>query len=283
MVPVGTDAALQLVNGRKVWLFKEQFGVNEKYKAIAALSMLTVCTTGQHVDAAEVDIYSDIGVASQYVWRGSVQRGEPVVQGTLGVAVDGLSASAWFSNSYPSPEPQFAGKNVVEFDFTLDYSGSVDRLGYSLGGIYYTYLYDAHSNFVEAYAGLSYDAPVSSSLTIYYTAKGVQSGFYKTGDIWVDFVLTADMGGFGLSATASYVSWRADAVNRAIVAGLDRYRSGLSLVQLGVSRAIEVNGLVVTPSLTVSLPLIGRSNDGNRYIYGGRVNHEFVAAVSLAY
>ena len=252
-------------------------------KFTTVLCLLSVSAAAPSSGASEIDVAGDIGVASQYVWRGAVQRGEPVMQGSLGASVGGLSTSLWFSNSYPSPEPQFAGKNVVEFDFTLDYSGTVDRLGYSLGGIYYTYLCDAHSNFVEVYAGLSYEAPVTPSLTVYYTAKGVQSGFYKRGDLWVDLALSAAVAGFDLSATASYVSWRGDAVNRAVVAGLDRYKSGLSLMQLTVSRAIEMDGLTITPSLAVSLPVIGRSSDGNRYIYGGRVNHEFIAAVSLAY
>ena len=256
---------------------------------IRSLRTITTCClfvaygATQSASADEIGVAGDIGVASQYVWRGSVQRGEPVVQGDLIVSSGGASLSAWFSNSYPSPEPQFAGKNVVEFDFTADYSGNIGSLGYSLGTIYYTYLYDAHSNFVELYAGLSYDAPVSPSLTVYYTAKGVQSGFYKTGDIWVDLALSSTVAGFDLSATASYVSWKADAINRAIVAGLDRYRSGVSLVQLLLSKSVEINGLTITPSVAVSLPVIGRSNDGNRYIYGGKVNHEFVAAVSLSY
>jgi len=281
--PIGTDAALRRVRANEGWLVKERLGVNGNCKSITALWVLAAFAGAQPSDAAQVEVQGDIGVASQYVWRGTVQRGEPVVQGGLGASVEGLSASLWFSNSYPSPEPQFAGKNVVEFDFTADYSGSVERLGYSVGGIYYTYLYDAHSNFVELYAGLSYDAAVSPSLMVFYTAKGVQSGFYKSGDIWVDFALSTSMAGLDMSATASYVQWRKDAASRTVVAGLDRYKSGISLLQVAVSKSIELAKLTIIPSLAVSLPLIGRSSDGNRYIYGGKTNHEFVAAVSLSF
>ena len=245
--------------------------------------MLGLFTTALDVHAEEISVSGGIGVASQYVWRGSVQKGQPAVQGDLGVSAGGLSISAWFSNSYTSPEPQFAGKDVVEFDFTADYSGSVGDIGYSVGSIYYTYLYDAHSNFVEAYAGLSYDAPISPSLTVYYTAKGVKSGFYKTGDVWVDLGLSTAVAGFDLSGTVSYVSWKADAVNRAVVAGLDRYKSGISLAQLAISKDIAAGALTVTPSIAVAVPVIGRSADGNRYIYGGSVKNEFIAAVNIAY
>lgn len=252
-----------------------------KHSAIslaAGVMMFNAAVGANQASAEGVSVAGDIGVASQYVWRGSVQKGQPAVQGDLGISYEGFSASAWFSNSYASPEPQFAGRDVIEFDFTADYSGSVGDLGYSVGGIYYTYLYDAHSNFVEAYAGLSYDAVVSPSVTVYYTAKGVKSGFYKKGDIWVDFGLGTSLAGFDLSATASYVKWKTDP-NRVA----NQYKDGLSLIQLGISKDVEVAGVTMTPSIGFSIPVIGKSNDGNQYIYGGVVKNEFIAAVNFAY
>ncbi|RLL55547.1 hypothetical protein D8Y20_01180 [Mariprofundus sp. EBB-1] len=260
------------------------------------LAMLMASTMGMAVNASvahaeDLSISGDIGVASQYVWRGVAQSidssggNRPAVQGDLGVSYGGLSASGWFSNSYPSPDPQTPNKSVVEFDWTLDYSGSFGDtgLGYSVGGIYYTYLYDAHSNFAETYVGLSYDAMISPSLTVYYTAKGVQSGFYKTGDLWVDLGLSTSVKGFDLSLTGSYVNWKTDAINRAVVAGLDTYKNGLSLVQVGISKDIEAGAVTITPSIGVSLPVIGKSSDGERYIYGTAAKNEFVAAVNIAY
>ncbi len=231
--------------------------------------------------AEDLSISGDIGVASQYVWRGAVQKGAPSVQGDLGASIGGFSGSVWFSNSYPSPEPQFAGKDVVEFDFTGDYSGSIgdSGLGYSVGGIYYTYLYDAHSNFGEAYAGLSYDGLLSPSLTAYYTVKGVKSGFYKTGDLWVDLGVGGSVDGFDLSGTLSYVNWKKDMVNRVA----DQYKNGLSLVTLGISKDVKVAGVTMTPSLTTTIPVVKKSADGNRYIYGTNVKNEFIAAVNFSY
>lgn len=257
--------------------------MKKSYLATISALMLVLASGNNQTQAEEVSISGDIGVASQYVWRGAVQKGQPAVQGDLGVSYEGFSVSAWFSNSYLSPEPQFAGKDVIEFDFTADYSGSIGDVGYSVGGIYYTYLYDAHSNFVEAYAGISYDAPVSPSVTVYYTAKGVDSGFYKTGDIWVDLGLSTTVAGFDLSGTASFVSWKADAVNRATVAGVDKYKNGVSLIQLAISKDVEVGDVTITPSIGVSIPVISRSSDGERYIYGAAAKNEFIAAVNIAY
>ncbi|MDQ6973050.1 MAG: TorF family putative porin, partial [Mariprofundaceae bacterium] len=96
--------------------------------------------------ASDISISGDIGVASQYVWRGVAQSidtaggNRPAVQGDIGLGYGDFSASMWFSNSYPSPDPQTLNKSVEEFDWTLDYSGSLGEtgLGYSVGGIYYT-------------------------------------------------------------------------------------------------------------------------------------------------
>jgi len=257
--------------------------LKKHYLTMITASMLILTAGNMQAQAEEISISGDIGVASQYVWRGSVQKGQPAVQGDLGVSYEGLSASAWFSNSYASPDPQTLGKEVIEFDFTVDYSGHVGDLGYSAGSIYYTYLYDAHSNFVEAYAGISYDAPVSPSVTVYYTAKGVDSGFYKTGDVWIDLGLSTAIAGFDLSGTVSFVSWKIDAVNRAIATGVDRYRNGVSLVQLAISKDVAVGDVTITPSIGVSIPVIGKSSDGEQYIYGAAVKNEFIAAVNIAY
>jgi len=257
--------------------------LKKQYLPVIMAGLLTTGFGATQAQAEGVSIAGDIGVASQYVWRGSVQKGTSAVQGDLGASIEGFSVSAWFSNSYASPDPQTLGKEVIEFDFTADYSGSVGDVGYSVGSIYYTYLYDSHSNFVEVYGGLSYDAMISPSLTVYYTAKGVQSGFYKTGDVWVDLGLSTAVAGFDLSGTVSYVNWASDPVNRATVAGLDMYKDGVSLVQLGISKDVEAGGVTITPSMGVAIPVIGKSVDGNRYIYGGVVQKEFIAALNIAY
>ena len=229
-----------------------------------------------------VSVSGDIGVFSQYVWRGVPQNGnKTAVQGDVGLAYEGLSAGAWFSNSY-----SVGTRDVVEFDFTLDYSGSIgdSGLGYSVGGIYYTYMYDSKSNFPELYVGLSYDAPVSPFVTAYFTVADSSNKFYKSGDIWVDFGLTGSLAGFDLSGTLSYVKFKKDPVNRPIVGGIDMWKSGLSMAALGASKDFAVGDLTVTPSLTTTFPLIKKQADGFRYVYGAGLNTaEFVAGVNIGY
>jgi len=170
---------------------------------------------------------------------------------------------------------------VVEFDWTVDYSGSAGDLGYSVGTIYYSYLYDGLSNFNEVYAGVSYDGPLAPSLTVYYTVTDGAVAFYKKGDIWVDLGVSGAALGADLSATLSYVSWASDSVNRPTVG--TSYEDGLSVLALGASKDVEVGDLTVTPSFTVSVPLASEAADGNRYIYNTQSEVEVVAGLNVAF
>jgi len=230
--------------------------------------------------AEELSISGDIGVYSQYVWRGIEQTANSTaVQGDVGAAYGGLSASVWFSNTYPSPAPQYAGKDAVEFDWTVDYSGDIldTGLGFSVGGIGYTYLYDSASNFPEVYAGLSY-GPVS--LTAYYTVSDSANKAYLAGDLWIDLGASASFAGYDFSGTISYANWKNDVVNRPTAS---LFKDGVNLVTLGVSKDLAVSDVTVTPSLTVTIPVIGKDAAGNRNIYGLTASNEFVAGVNFAY
>lgn len=251
-----------------------------KYTTAALLAMGMMTSAAQAEDLA---ISGDIGAYSQYVWRGVEQTvNSTAVQGDLGVSLGGLSASVWFSNTYPAGAPQYTGKDVVEFDWTVDYSGDIGDtgLGYSVGGIGYTYLYDSASNFPELYAGLSY-GPVS--LTGYYTVSDSASKGYLAGDMWFDLGAGASVAGFDVSGTVSYAIWKNDLTNRPLVGGVDTWKDGLSLASVGVSKDIEVAGTTMTPSLTYTYPLAKKMSDGNKYIYGLPVKSEFIAGVNFSY
>jgi len=245
---------------------------------VAALLGLTTIPAAQ---AEDVSIGGDIGVFNQYVWRGLTQTsGKAAVQGDISASYGGLSASGWFSNAYASPAPQFAGRDVMEFDWTLDYSGAFGDLGYSVGGIYYTYLYDSASNFPEAYIGLSYDALISPSATVYVNFTDSQNFAYLAGDVWVDAALGASLAGLDLSAGVSFAVWATDAVNRATT---DNFKDGIQVVTLGLSKDVPMGDVTLTASLTGTLPVVSDSVDGQKRIYGTVAENEVVFGLSLAY
>jgi len=253
-----------------------------KFTTAALLAMGMMTSVAQ---AEDVAVGGDIGVYSQYVWRGVEQTvNSTAVQGDLGVSMGGLSAGVWFSNTYPAGAPQYAGKDVVEFDWTVDYSGDIGDtgLGYSVGGIAYTYLYDSASNFPELYLGLSADTMLAPSLTAYYTVSDSQNKAYLAGDMWIDLGVSGSAAGFDLSGTVSYAIWKNDVTNRPVGA-VDTFKDGLSLLTLGVSKDIEVGGVTMTPSLTYTHPLAKKMADGERYIYGLPVKSEFIAGLNMAF
>jgi uncharacterized protein (TIGR02001 family) len=249
----------------------------------ALIASMFVAMTPFAAQAEDVEVSGDIGAYSQYVWRGVSQTaGKSAIQGDIGASMGGFSASAWFSNAYASPAPQFAGKDTVEFDWTADYSGSFDKIGYSIGGIWYTYLYDSASNFGEVYTGISYDAPVSPSATIYYNVGTSKNKAYMAGDLWIDLGLSGSAAGYDLGATVSYAKWKKDAISRPIAA-VNNFKDGFNLVSLSVSKDVTVGDSTLTASITGSAPIISKASDGVQYIYGVAASKEVVFGVNFAY
>lgn len=264
---------------------------NIKYFAMALVGLLGMASMANSAVAGglpDISISGDIGVVNQYVWRGLPQsidpngQSHPAVQGDLALGMGGLTVSGWFSNSYPSPAPQTMNKTVTEFDWTLDYSGSISDVGYSIGTIYYTYLYDSGSNFDELYAGLSYNAFITPSVTVYVNPKDSNNNFYLAGDTWIDLGLSSNVKGFDVSAKVSYAAWKKDTVNRP-EASPGALKNGFNLVTLSLSKDFKVSDLTITPSITGTIPIIAKAADGNRYIYNTVASNEVVFGVNVAY
>lgn len=257
----------------------------KKGMLVAGLMTLTMgSTSAQAEDIAGVSVSGDIGVMSQYVFRGVTQTsGKPAVQGDLNLGYSDFTAFMWFSNAYPSPAPQFAGRDTEEFDFGLDYSSSYDAIGYSLGAVQYTYLYDSASNYAEIYGALSYDAVVSPSATVYYTVGESKNKAFLTGDTWVDLGLSTSYAGLDFSGSVSYAQWKKSAANRPQAGTVNTYKSGFSLATLGMSKDVKAGDATLTASLTGTMPIGQRQSDGNRYIYGVVAKPEVVAGLNLSY
>jgi len=253
---------------------------------LGALSAMALAAPAGAADGLSAS--GDVGVFSQYVWRGLPQSTDgngasnPAVQGDVSLAYGGWTLSGWFSNAYPSPAPQYGNKTVHEFDWTLDYSGSVGAVGWSVGGIYYTYLYDSASNFAEVYAGIRYDAAIRPSLTLYYSPRDSHNKTYLAGDAWIDVGLSSQVFGADLSAVISYARWKKDAAKRA-EASTGALKNGFNLVTLSLSRDFTASTLTITPSFTATVPIGKKAADGNRYIYNVAAKREVVFGVNVAF
>ncbi len=219
--------------------------------------------------ADDSGISGDIGVYSQYMWRGMQQTSGASVQGDLGTDIaGGLSANVWFS----APLGNNAnGGNNTEFDWTIDYSGEISGIGYSLGYIFYSYLNNATGNTGEVYAGLGY-GPVS--VTYYYATNSSKGGWKK--NAYLDVALSHSIGGFDLGADFGFYFGKAStAVPAEHINEFPTTRKGLGHVDLSISKDVAIgDNVTMTPLLMVSIPTwkavapATRPNNTNQVVAG---------------
>jgi len=212
-------------------------------------------------DKPEAD--ASVSILSQYIWRGyELSKDSLVIQPSLTVGYKGFAVNLWGNldtDQYGMDSDAF---NWNETDFTLSYDGSFQKLGYSIGYIYYDL--DGYDDTQEFYGGLSYDILLSPSLTVYrdvdnypgwYVTLGVSHSFPIKGDIALD-----------LGATASY--WDMENTD------YSELHNGL----VSASVTFPVNEYIsITPELDFSFALSSKAEDlfkegpsgDSNFIYGG--------------
>jgi uncharacterized protein (TIGR02001 family) len=210
--------------------------MRQRIKGITIVSSLLcglfLASPAQAVDVES--IFSDtevtdanIGLYSQYVWRGQRQSaGAMSLQGDVGIAHDsGLSANVWFAT--------LGTGNATEFDFTLDYSADLGFMGYSAGLILYRYHNSGGANATEVYVGATHEL---GSATLYYDTNSK--------NIWFDLGSSIELAEIFLESRLSY-------------SAPDVGTSELVNLAVGVSKAIELDDVVLTPSFTYNYHMGG--------------------------
>ncbi|MDQ6994831.1 MAG: TorF family putative porin [Mariprofundaceae bacterium] len=222
-----------------------------------AMIMSAGFATAIPAQAEDSAISGDIGVYSQYMWRGMQQTQTASVQGDYGLDIGGgLSANVWFAA--PLGNATATTGNKTEFDFTVDYSGEAGGVSYSVGAIAYTYLNAAAGNANEVYAGVGF-GPVSA--TYYYAV----SGSWKK-DAYLDVALTQALGGFDLGADFGIYLPSTSTANPT---GFPTTKNGLGHIDLSISKDVTVGDASMTPSLMISVPQYsGKPNNANQVVAG---------------
>ena len=147
---------------------------------------------------AQAEFSANIGVTSNYVWRGWTQtEDQAAIQGGVDYAHDsGFYAGTWASNV------EFAPDSGAELDFYAGYGGEVSGLGYDVGYVYYSYPQFDDADFGEIYGSVSWEM---LTVGLAYTAN---SDFDSDGDLYyygsVSFDLPQD---FSIGATAGQYSF----------------------------------------------------------------------------
>jgi uncharacterized protein (TIGR02001 family) len=111
--------------------------------------------------SALAGVTGNVGVVSEYLFRGIAQSGGAAVQGGFDYASEsGFYVGTWASTI------NFAGAtgSAAEVDFYGGFSGKAGDIGYDIGGIYYLYTEeeeggaspDPSNNTIEAYASVTF-------------------------------------------------------------------------------------------------------------------------------
>jgi len=225
-----------------------------KRPMVLALAVACVVAAGAHAEEPKEPEKQwsagvDLTYNSKYVWRGINVTNDPVFQPSVTFAWKGLSLNVWGNMDLTNVN----GNNdeFNELDFTLDYSGSVGKLGYSVGVIYYHFPNTPFPGTTELYGSLGLDVLLSPTLTVYADIDEAD-GFYATlsvGHTFEDVVKFSELASMGIEAGAS-VGF-ADGDHNAYYFGVDD--SGPVDVTVGVSFPIAVGEHVtVTPALNYS-------------------------------
>jgi uncharacterized protein (TIGR02001 family) len=226
--------------------------------AALALGIASIASTGTvFADEDKPTADASVGIYSKYVWRGyELSQDSVVIQPSLTVGYKGFAANLW-GNLDTDQKGASDSFNWNETDFTLSYDGAYEKLGYSLGYIYYDL--DGADDTQEIYAGLSYDILLSPTLTVYKDIDNY-SGYYVNLGISHSFPLT-DKYTLDLGASAGY--YNRDDINY----------SALHDGQLSASITIPVNEyLSITPEIHYSFPLSDDADDVeglDNVFYGG--------------
>jgi uncharacterized protein (TIGR02001 family) len=152
---------------------------------------------------------ANLGVASNYMWRGQTQTGDqPAVSGGLDVGHEsGFYAGTWVSNvDFGEGGPSY------ELDLYTGFGGAInDDFSYDLSVLYIGYPDGRDSDFAELGASGTFKWV---TLGLAYTFYGENDGgLYDDGDIYyyasADFPLAYD---FGFSVRGGYYDFRNDDV-----------------------------------------------------------------------
>lgn len=156
---------------------------------------------------ASADVTSNIGVASDYVWRGVSQSNSSAsVSGGLDYSHDsGFYAGTWVGS--------LGETSGAETDFYFGYGFESDGIVFDLGYIYYAYTEQEDANFGEVYANASAGA---FGVGIAYTVNGEAStgNQFDTGDIYYNASYGIDLSEeFALGLTIGYYDFDAGSNN----------------------------------------------------------------------
>jgi hypothetical protein len=188
------------------------------------------------------------------------------------------------SDMNPDPTPTVRRFNLNELDYTLDYSGQMDMIGYSAGFILYTFPVVSGSGgnaavatTQELYISLGIDTLLSPSVTFYRDVRA-NNGWYINGGISQSIPLIEE-GDVPISVDLSAsLGWGDSKYNNGYWTLLPGSPPGGGLNDLAVSAAIplDVAGISIVPSISYVTLVENKVRANNIFTNGTKDDFLFV-------
>lgn len=132
--------------------------------AIAAATILTGQTLVHAEDAEKPTTSVDVGVFSQYIWRGfELSKDSIVIQPSVTVGYKGVSLNVW--GNLDTDNEAYDGAKYNETDITLSYSKDVGMTTLTGGYIYYGL--DSITDSQELFASVALNTILKPTITVY--------------------------------------------------------------------------------------------------------------------
>ncbi len=215
-----------------------------------------------------LSISADVGVFSQYIWRGYTLSDESIViqpSVTLGYddyGLDGFSLNVWgnFDTDYFD-----TGTDYNETDITLSYEWSYEIIDFGVGYIYYDL---DGGDTQELYFSASFEGYLNPTFTFYRDVQAFKGWYVNIGiGHTYDVMNLIDL---DLSASMGYYSLNDDGYN------------GLHDANVSASTTFAINdNMSITPSLSYIWAISSDAKDELRD-YKGNIDH-FVGGFTFSY
>ena len=149
-------------------------------KSLSLAVLLSLLTFGSvhPVSANELEVSGNVGIASNYIWRGMTQtKDDSQVSGGVDLGLKGFYLGTWASNI------DFGDDAEAEVDFYAGYGNSIKNFSYDLGYIYYMYPNsDEELDFQEIVLSLGYEIDALSLGASYSFGVDTENSSAKTLD-----------------------------------------------------------------------------------------------------
>lgn len=153
-----------------------------KLRTLVILMLLTLISAATAAEEKAISFGLSADYYGKYVWRGQDLDDDPAFQPGITASYGGLTAGIWGNletTKYNGNSGEF-----TEVDYSLDYSFDLPELegvGFSIGAIYYDFPHTTAPGTTELYWGLSFDVPLSPSITVYHDIDEADGAYVSLG------------------------------------------------------------------------------------------------------